>query len=175
MLLQENMIFPVLLSGRNAIFLASHGFPVEGIDRDPAALAELQTAANTRLLPHLTTRCLDLESPTGSTVDLGKEKYDLILVFFYLYRPLFPALLRALKPGGKLLYETFLIDNHLYYDHPRRKEFCLNPNELLDLIKGLHVLHYDEGPHKDPKTSELRFTARLLAQQPGPRTSHVPY
>ena len=35
--------------------------------------------------------------------DLGHEQYDLVLVFLYLQRSLFPALISALKPGGFLV------------------------------------------------------------------------
>ena len=47
---------------------------------------------------------MDLE---GEATDLGEAAYDVIVVFRYLHRPLFPALERALAPGGLLVYETF--------------------------------------------------------------------
>nr|MBI3614804.1 dihydroneopterin aldolase [Nitrospirota bacterium] len=149
--------------GRNALYLASLGYTVEAVDRDRQALAALAETAGRRNLSSLTTTCLDLEADPVHPPDLGTARYDAILVFFYLYRPLFPSLLRALKPGGMLIYETFLIDNHLRRHHPRRKEFCLAHNELLHLIGGLWVLHYDEGERNGgPETS---FTARLVAQR----------
>ena len=42
--------------------------------------------------------------------DLGTEQYDLIIVFYFLRRELFPALISALKPGGMLTYRTYTID-----------------------------------------------------------------
>lgn len=89
-------------------------------------------------------------------------------MFFYLTRPLFPHIIDALKPGGVLLYETFLIDNHLHYQHPRRKEFCLAHNELIDLTSDLRILHYDEGPHEGHRGVESTYTAQLVAQKPLP-------
>jgi hypothetical protein len=88
-----------------------------------------------------------------------------ILVFFYLYRPLFPQLIKALKPGGVILYETFLLENHLHRQHPRRKEFCLEPNELLTLLRDVQVLHYDEGDHRGTSEADRAFTARILARK----------
>ncbi len=149
--------------GRNALYLASLGYTVEAIDRDQPALAALAETAHRRDLSSLTTKYLDLEADPTRPPDLGTERYDAILVFFYLHRPLFPSLLRALKPGGLLVYETFLIDNHERRRHPRRKEFCLAHNELLRLAGGLRVLHYDEGERDSgPETS---FTAQLVAQR----------
>lgn len=150
--------------GRHAYFLATQGFSVHGIDRDRAALDCLQTQAQEADHLPITTECLDLETDDQHPPDLGTEAYDVILVFFYLYRPLFPQLLKALKPGGVILYETFLLDNHLQRQHPRRKEFCLETNELLTLLPSLQILHYDEGDHTGSGTDRA-FTAQALARK----------
>jgi hypothetical protein len=68
------------------------------------------------------------------------------------------------------VYETFLIENHLRNQHPRRKEFCLAGNELLRLTSGLRVLHYDERGRRDGGAhggEGVTYTARLLAQRDG--------
>ena len=150
--------------GRHALYLASKGFSVHGIDRDADALHELQEQAQEADLPAITTECIDLEANPQRPPDLGTAVYDVIIVFFYLYRPLFPQLVNALKSGGVLMYETFLLDNHIHRQHPRRKEFCLETNELLTLLQGLRILHYDEGDHES--SSARAFTARILAQKP---------
>ncbi len=150
--------------GRHALYLASQGYEVIGLDRDAAALDALACSGDERRLSNLSTRTLDLEVNPDSPPSLGEQEYDGIVVFFYLFRPLFPALLRALKPGGILIYETFLIDNHLQYQHPRRKEFCLGHNELLRLTNRLRVLCYEEGPHLSRQDTSA-ITARLVAQR----------
>ncbi|OGW67588.1 MAG: hypothetical protein A3H49_07880 [Nitrospirae bacterium RIFCSPLOWO2_02_FULL_62_14] len=148
--------------GRNTLYLASQGFSVEAVDRDEPALADLKAAAAQQGLTSVTIRVMELED-AARPPEIQEARYDVILGFFYLHRPLFPALLRALKPGGVLIYETFLIDNHLRYQHPRRREFCLEHNELLELTRGLRVLHYDEGERRDGRGDAPAFTARLLA------------
>ncbi len=150
--------------GRNALFLAAQGHTVDAIDRDEQALAETSATATQRGLASVAVRAVELEDPAHPP-DIPAARYGVVLVLFYLYRPLFPALLRALKPGGVLLYETFLIDNHLRHQHPRRREFCLAHNELLHLATGLRVLHYDEGEHADTHGGGSAFTARLIAQR----------
>jgi dihydroneopterin aldolase len=152
--------------GRNSLYLLQHGMEVEALDRDEAALGALQTAAQARALSGLTTRALDLEQHSEHPPDLGREQYDLIIVFFYLFRPLFTPMMQALKAGGVLVYETFLIDNYFRHHHPRRWEFCLAHNELLRLTSSLRILHYDEGPHHDSSGAGSPFTARLVAQKP---------
>jgi SAM-dependent methyltransferase len=154
--------------GRQALYLLSQGMEVDALDRDAAALAALETSAQDRRLTGLTTRMLDLEENPDQPPGLGQECYDVIIVFFYLHRPLFPALIDALKPNGMLLYETFTIDNYFRRQHPRRWEFCLAHNELLRLTSALRVLHYDEGDHDGGHGSGLSSTARLVAQKAGP-------
>jgi dihydroneopterin aldolase len=156
--------------GRNALYLASLGFAVDAVDCDEQALLELADLAKQRQLTNVSIQPINLEQEAIRTAVLDNERYndryDNVLVFFYLYRPLFPALIRALKPGGVLIYETFLIDNHFHYQHPRRKEFCLGHNELLRLTQGLRILQYEEGQHEEGHGySDKPFTARLIAQK----------
>ncbi|MCA1957804.1 MAG: dihydroneopterin aldolase [Nitrospira sp.] len=149
-------------NGRHSLFLASHGYQVHAVDRNAAALDRLITSARSRACDRITTQVVDLEQPPPHEPRLGKEQYDVIVVFFYLYRPLFPLLFEALKPGGALVYETFTVDNHVHYHHPKRREFCLDSNELLNLASGLQILHYDEGRRADRPA----YTARLVARKP---------
>ena len=153
-------------SGRHTLLLASLGYEVDAIDHDHQLLEQLSKTAQTRKLPGIITNSIDLEPPLPNEPQLGHNVYDVILVFFYLARPLFPHLIKALKPGGLLLYETFTIDNHLQYHHPRRREFCLNHNELLHLTSKLQVLHYDEGLHQGNGSSRSVYTAQLTARKP---------
>ena len=154
-------------SGRHALFLASLGYQVDAVDRNGQALAQLLTSTRERHLTGISSRALDLELPQQEP-NLGHHAYDIILVFFYLYRPLFPSLIDALKPGGMLLYETFTVDNHVHHQHPTRREFCLAHGELIDLVPGLRILHYDEGPHEGTGERESVYTAQLMAQKPIP-------
>lgn len=145
--------------GQNAVYLAREGFSVEAWDRDVESLEGLRSTTDALGLSAITTRLVDLEQAP----EIPSASFDLITVFYYLQRDLAPQIARALKPGGVLVYETFLIDNHTRLNHPRRREFCLNHNELLSLFGELRVLAYREGaldPQKGP------FTAALVAQRP---------
>lgn len=165
-LLPEGKVLDVATGrGRHALYLAAQGYEVIGLDRDTTALDALARTAADCHLTKLSTWELDLETNPDSPPSLGDEIYDGILVFFYLFRPLFPSIFRALKPGGVLMYETFLIDNHRLFQHPRRKEFCLDHNELLHLTTGLRVLSYHEGPHHSASPEPSAVTARLVAQK----------
>ena len=79
-----------------------------------------------------------------SVQDLGCEQYDLVLVFFFLQRELFPALAAALKPGGTLIYKTYTTAQKDFPGGPSHPMFLLKPNELLRAFSSLRVLHYHE-------------------------------
>ena len=146
--------------GRNALYLAQLGFEVEAWDRDQAGLETLAAKAKALALP-IKTRLVDLEREPSIPV----EAFDLIVVFYYLQRNLIPAIIKGLRPGGVVVYETFLIDNHERFDHPRRREFCLGHNELLSLFSGLRILTYREGP-RPTGTEQPPFLASLIAERP---------
>lgn len=152
--------------GRHSLFLAARGYHVDAIDRDETALAQLAASAAAKALPPIKTRMIDLEQPAPFDPGFGHETYDVIVVFFYLRRPLFPFLIDALKPGGVLIFETFTIDNYTHHKHPRRWEFCLSHNELLRMTSALQTLHYDEGAHDGVEGPRSTYTAQLVAHKP---------
>jgi rhodanese-related sulfurtransferase len=141
--------------GRHALFLASAGSMVRAVDRDPARVDRLNALARRLRLP-LDAVVADLE--TGAA-DLGESEWELILVFSYLHRPLFPALVRALRPGGVLLYETFTKEQ-ARRGRPSSPEFLLEPGELPQLVAPLEVIRRREGEF------EGRHVASVAARKP---------
>jgi tellurite methyltransferase len=126
--------------GRHALALAVRGFEVHAVDHDQSALAALDAQARAAGV-HIDTACVDLES---HAVDLGADRYGTILVFNYLHRPLMPVIVRALKSGGVLLYETFTIGQR-ERGHPRNPAFLLRDGELPQLVAPLVVVRSREG------------------------------
>ena len=91
--------------GRHALWLARRGYEVTAIDRNPEALSVLAAEAATRGL-ELKTICADIEQP-GFAFEQGA--FNVIVAVNYLHRPLFPTLVKALRPEGCLVYETFTV------------------------------------------------------------------
>ncbi len=143
-------------TGRHALLLASAGWSVRAVDRDAGAIAQLSSDAR-RLEAPVVAETLDLESGDAS---LGLDAFDLILVVHYLHRPLFPALVRALRPGGLLLYETFTTAQALR-GKPTNPDFLLKPGELPALVAPLSVERSFEGESED------RMVAAVAARKSG--------
>ena len=141
--------------GRHALFLAAAGYPVKAIDRDAARVDTLRALARRLRLP-LDAEVVDVEAPE---VSLGESEWELILVFQFLHRPLFPALVRALRPGGLLLYETFTTDQAAK-GSPKNPDHLLEPGELRRLAAPLEVVRHREGEF------DGRCVASLAARKP---------
>lgn len=144
--------------GRNALCLASNGFKVIGLEKDRESIDACLTEAK-RLGVHVEARCVDLEDLESFQIE--KSAYDVVICFYYLQRNLIPSMKEALKPGGFLIYETFLIDQHLKTGHPRHREYCFEHNELLHLFSDFRVIFYREG--QDTKGT---YKASLVALEP---------
>jgi SAM-dependent methyltransferase len=123
------------------LHLARLGFRVHAVDRDADAVAHLRNAAATDRLP-LTCEVVDLE--TDPPPSLGPTRFDAVLVFRYLHRPLFPSLVDAVAPGGFLIYETFTVAQ-AQRGRPTNPRFLLKPGELVRLVEPLAILDAREA------------------------------
>lgn len=142
--------------GRHALWLAGRGLHVRAIDRDEAAIAFVRETAARLQLP-IDTAVVDLERDPPP--DLGRAIYDAILVFNYLHRPLFPSLRAAVKPGGRIFYETFT-KAQAERGHPRNPAFLLDDGELPRLLAPFTVVRSREG----------EFGERMIASVVGERS-----
>ena len=137
--------------GRHARFFAQRGCAVTGVDRDAGALQALRGLAQT----------VHADIENGPWPFAGRA-FDAVVVTNYLWRPLLPAIVAAVAPGGVLLYETFAAGNEAF-GKPSRPDFLLQPGELLRACEGLHVVAYEHGLLEDPR----RMVQRIAATRPG--------
>lgn len=137
-------------AGRHLRYFLERGHKVAGIDRDTARLADL--AAEPRV------EIVDADLEDGSPWPLPGRRFAGLVVANYLHRPLFPALLAALEPGGVLLYETFALGNEKY-GKPSNPAFLLQPGELLERTRGLRVVAYEAMEEEEPRRVVQRLAA----------------
>jgi tellurite methyltransferase len=141
--------------GRHAIWLAQHGWRVKLLDIAEVGIKQAEKNAKRAG----TSRSISAEVCNLNTMhDLGREQYDLVVVFFFLQRELFPALTAALKPGGFLIYKTYTAEQKHFAGGPSHPMFLLEPNELLRAFSSLRILYYHQ-------TVQEKGLAELVARK----------
>src|SRR6476646_4107873 len=131
--------------GRHSIWLAQRGWRVKLLDISEVGIQQaMENAKRSGTASSISADICDL----NTTHDLGEEQYDLVIVFFFLQRELFPALLDAIKPGGTLIYKTYTTEQKNLPGGPSHPMFLLEPNELLRAFSSLRILHYHETLHQ---------------------------
>lgn len=142
--------------GRHALLFAGRGHRVTAVDRDTAALERLGD-------PRIDVVAADLEALPWP---FAGRTFAIVVVTNYLWRPLLPAIVRAVAPGGALLYETFAVGNEIV-GRPRNPDFLLRERELPDAVQGqLEVREYEHGPEGAPARAvkQRLFAVRPAAQ-----------
>ena len=149
-------------SGRHLYWLQPQGFKLTGVDRDPVALASLAPLARAGA------EIVEADIENGPWPFAGR-RFGAVVVTNYLWRPLLPAIVGSVAPGGVLIYETFAQGNETV-GKPSRPDFLLQPGELLQACQGLHIVAYEDGFCDRPE----RFVQRLAAVRKRPATPGQP-
>lgn len=142
-------------SGRHTRLFLAAGHSVLAVDRDLSGIADLADAPGLELLQ------ADLES--GGPWPLGHRQFAGVVVTNYLHRPILPAIVAAVAPGGALIYETFAMGNERF-GRPSNPAFLLRPGELLEAVHGsLEVVAYENLEVSEPRPAVVQ---RLAAKRP---------
>src|SRR5260370_27599863 len=142
-------------TGRHALFLAARGQHVTAIDFSSVALGILEGRARSMRVPvHGTEKLpgserssrggLELMRADLERIRLPGRKYALIVCVQYLQRSLFAQIVRALRPNGVLLMETFTRAQLEFPGGPRNPAYLLESRELREAFPELCVLFYRE-------------------------------
>jgi len=144
--------------GRNAVFLAQHGFEVDAIDISEMGLRKARKLAREKGVS-VNTFPVDLDE-----YQIEKERYDLITNFYFLKRRLIPRIKKGLKKGGRVIFETYILEHRkLRTGGPKQAKYFLKPNELLRLFRDFRILFYREGIFKEGR--RRKAVASLIAEK----------
>ena len=142
-------------AGRHSLFLARRGCRVVAMDRHLEHLRSLRDAVRKEHLP------VEVLESNVESMSLLPECFDAIVNTLFLYRPLFPEYVRALRKGGILFFRTFTTDHADLLGKTRpRRDFLLEPGELARAFSSLDVIHYEES------VTGQRAIASILASRP---------
>ena len=140
--------------GRHALWFHQLNHPVVVVDRSQDAVDGIAIAA-------LACKKIvaDIENRPWP---LAGQQFDAVVVTNYLWRPLIPALLASLAPGGVLMYETFAIGNETL-GKPSNPQFLLRPGELLEVCQNLRIVGFEDGFLSSTDNVPARFVQRIAA------------
>jgi SAM-dependent methyltransferase len=144
-------------AGRNALFLAQHGYGVDAVDIAGVALAR---AAARAAASHLAVNWLERDLDQG----LGLPgPYQLIVMIRYVNRPVLRQALDLLAPGGCLVCEQHLLSDAGVVG-PTGERFRVQPGELAAACSDMTILHAWEGLEADPD-GRIVAVARVVARR----------
>lgn len=134
--------------GRNGIFLAAHGFEVEGVDVSCVGLAKAQKLAQEKGV-RLKTRLDDLV-----TMTMQENHYAVISsVFCHFVEPIrtqvMQKIIRALQPGG-MFVGVFYHPNQIAYGTggPKNPDMLGTLEEMQTAAEGLEWLIAEHSTHE---------------------------
>ena len=142
-------------AGRNALWLAEHGWDVTAVDGASEAIKILRSRAEVRGTP-IGTHIADLEK---GEFEIELSRWDLIAITYYLQRNLFEPAKRGVKPGGILLAIV-----HVAEPGQTPSPHSLRPGDLEKFFKGWEILHRHEGMASD--TPHRRPVTEIVARRP---------
>ena len=144
--------------GRNAVFLAQNGFDVDAVDISQKGLKKARKLAREKGVK-INTFLVDLDQ-----YPIAKERYDLIANFYFLKRSLIPRIRKGLKKGGRVVFETYLLEHRtLGVGGPKQAKYFLKPNEPLRLFRNFRILFYREGIFREG--GRRKAVASLIAEK----------
>ena len=144
--------------GINALQMIEAGLIVQAWDISSVAVERLTAEAQAKgLIIQALVRDVTQQPPEPAS-------FDVILVSHFLDRSIAPALIDALRPGGLLLYQTF-IRNAVSDSGPSNPDMRLGDNELLELFRPLRLRIYREEGKLGDITQGWRDLAMLVAEK----------
>lgn len=143
--------------GRHMAWFKQHGLLTTGIDRSATALASASPFG--RVIQ------ADIEAaPWPLQTETGVERFDLVVVSNYLWRPLLPTIVDSVDDKGLLIYETFMQGNQAF-GKPSNPDFLLQPGELIQLCQSMDIVAFEQGFLPEPQRCVQRIVARVRTPQ----------
>jgi tellurite methyltransferase len=139
--------------GRNAVYLASLGFDVEGTDGCAVAIERANELAKEKNVS------ISAKTQNLDFFLMPLMKYDTIVMAYF--RPqarFFSEVRRGLVNGGTFAFESYTTEHYksLGPTNPNLDfEECYKPNEVLGHLKDFRVLYYSELPQGSSHTVQL--------------------
>jgi len=126
---------PAMGEGRNAIYLAKHGFEVTGNDISDVAVDKALGLAKKQNIS-IKTAVIDLKE-----YKFVENQFDFIFLSLFYDKSLTPGFKKTLKRGGFIMFYE-----EIYDGDPKKApdQFCVKHNELIEALKEFKMISYKE-------------------------------
>ena len=155
-------------TGRNALFLAEHGYAVDALDRSRVGLEIAhETAVERGIEDRL--ECIQADAEEYA---FPRETYDVIAISFHRFVDRLPDIHAALAPGGVFFYEIHLRTTDDAPSGPSTDRYRFAANELLRACLGLTVIHYEEKVYERDEDRDSALATILARKSTGDAQSY---
>jgi SAM-dependent methyltransferase len=138
--------------GRNAIYLAQHGWKVTGFDVAEVGLAQAKRLAAAAGVQINAVQASDME------FDFGVDRWDLIAIIYPIEKRSVYRVRQALKKGGLVVLECG-------HKEAGNAPFEYDTNELLKIFEGFRILKYEDVTAEHEWARKQLRLVRLIAQK----------
>lgn len=141
--------------GRNAVYLASIGHNVVGIDISSVAVEKAHALAKEN--------GVKIKGIVANIKDyrFNESEFDAIICFYYVERTLLKEMMKWVKPGGLIFFEAYTKeDKKESQGKIQNKLYLLKPQEVLSMFPGWRVLKFEEPLH------QARNYSSIIVQRP---------
>lgn len=123
--------------GRNAVFLATQGHKVVGIDISSVAVEKANALASEFRT--------EIKGVVASLDDyqISDKSFDVILSFYYVDRKLISKMKKWLRPGGLIFYEAHTVEK-LNDGKVINKNYLVEKGEIRNFFSDLEIIKYEE-------------------------------
>ena len=140
--------------GRNAVFLATKGYKVTGVDISSVAIEK-----SLKLARQAGVRIKALHNSVEN-LKIAENSLDAIICFYFVDRKISDQLKKWLKPGGVIIYEGYTVEHKKKFNDKSIDSYFLKSAELLRMFDEFKILKFEEPIHG----SEL--TQSIIARKP---------
>ncbi len=138
--------------GRNAVYLATKGHKVVGIDISSVAIEKANALAK-EFSTEIKTVVASLDR-----YEFRDNSFDVILSFYYVDRNLINRMINWLRPGGLIIYEAHTTEK-LKEGRLINKNYLVKPKEILSFFPNFKLILFEE-----PKDGSYRSS--IIVQKP---------
>ncbi|MEH0861875.1 MULTISPECIES: class I SAM-dependent methyltransferase [Halobacteriovorax] len=140
--------------GRNAVFLATKGYKVTGVDISSVAIEK-----SLKLARQAGVRIKTIHKSVDH-LKIADNSLDAIICFYFVDREISEKLKKWLKPGGVIIYEGYTVAHKKKFNDDSIDSYFLKSAELLNMFNDFKILKFEEPVHG----SEL--TQSIIARKP---------